>query len=528
MKKSSLFYIFPFFISGIFLSCSGSGKTEKAAEDSARMIDSLKRVGEIVDRLPDTTYSSVENMKYEVEIRDTATDGRLNTLDDLYASSKSAMLFRKTPKRDAKFEGKFETMPKEIVVDWRQETDGRPAAQAYQRWGGGTGWNGQPLYIEWPDSLSARLKNSGAVNADFRGKEVIFGSLIGRVYFFDPESGKRTREPIDVTNPIKGTVSFDPTFNGNLYVGQGIPAGRPFGALVLDLFNNTVADTFPEDPKAYRHWGAYDSSPVRVGQFLFRPAENGSLYKFSIEPGKQKLHSVLRYRAVGSALGIEASMAVYGNYGFIADNHGNVIAVNLDTMKPVWHYTLGDDTDATPLVAVEDGKPYLYVGCEEDLSNRGFARFAKLNALTGEEVWKLDEPAKRKAVGDKHFDGGYYASPILGIGNCEGLIFTNIVKNTSGSNGAFIAIDRKTGQKVYELPLKYYSWSSPVGALTKDGQMVIVNCDGAGNVYIIDPKKGEIIASQTVGHNFESSPVLVDNHIYIGSRSNGLFRITLK
>lgn len=527
MRIRTNIYILSLLCVGMMGACSRNGKNADSEQDSLTL-DSLKRASEVVERLPDTTYSSVDVMKYEIDVRDTTTSGRLDTLADLYIGQPSAMLFRKSPRRDATFDGRFDTVPTTIHVDWRYETGSRPAAQAYQRWGGGTGWNGQPLYIEWPDSLTARLRNSGAVNADFKGKEVIFGSLIGRVYFLDPQSGKPTRDPIDVTNPIKGTVSFDPTFNGNLYVGQGIPAGRPFGALVLDLFNNTVADTFGEDPKAYRHWGAYDSSPVRVGQFLFRPAENGSLYKFSIEPGKQKLHSVLRYRAEGKALGIEASMAVYANYGFIADNHGNVIAVNLDTMKPVWHYWLGDDTDATPLVAVEDGTPYLYVGCEEDLSKRDFARFAKLNALTGEEVWKLDEQAKRKPVGDKHFDGGYYASPILGAGDCEGMIFTNLVKNTNGSNGVFLAIDRKTGKKIYELPLKYYSWSSPVGALTKDGKMVIVNCDGAGNVYIIDPKKGEVIACENVGHNFESSPVMVDNRIFIGSRSNGLFGITLK
>lgn len=508
-------------------SCNGN-KTDKSS-DSAANNDSIKEAK--IERLPDTTYSSVDAMKYEVVVMDTTTTGKLESLANLYAQHPtSAMLFRMGPKRDADFNGSFDKMPTTIEVAWSALTNGRSgeANKAYTRWGGGTGWNGQPLYIEWPDSLAAKLKNNNLVTSNFNGKEVIFGSLIGRVYFLNPDNGQPTREPIDVKNPIKGTVSFDPTFNGNLYVGQGIPATRPFGALVVDLFSNEVTDTFGEDPKAYRHWGAYDSSPIRVGQFLFRPAENGSVYKFTIEHGKQKIHSVLRYRAVGSALGIEASMSVYANYGFVADNHGNVIAINLDNMKPVWHYTLGDDTDATPLVAVEDGTPYLYVGSEEDLSNRGYAKMAKLNALTGQEVWGIQIEAKRRPDGDKHFDGGFYASPILGEGNCEGLIFTNVVKNTKGANGSFIAIDRKTGKVVYDLPLKYYSWSSPVGALTKDGQMVVIAADGAGNIYIIDAKKGEIVASEKVGNNFESSPVLVGNSIYMGSRGNGLYKVTFK
>lgn len=524
MVKDYLLYAIIAFASANMVSCSGNKSTSADDSDSVAN-DSIAR--EKVERLPDTTYVSADVIKFEVTVVDTATTGRLETIENLYAESPSSvMLFRNGPKRDADFNGSLDTIPHNITVDWRYATEEHPGEKTFDRWRGGTGWSGQPLYIEWPDSLADRLKKSGLVNSDFHGKEVLFGSLVGKIYCLDPTSGKPTREPINVNNPIKGTMSFDPSFNGNMYVGQGIPATRPFGALVVDLFSNSITDTFGEDSKAWRQWGAYDSSAIRVGQFLFRPSENGSLYKFTIEPGKQNLHTVLRYRAKGSALGIEASMAVYANYGFIADNHGNVIAVNLDTMKPVWHYWLGDDTDATPLVAVEDGTPYLYVGSEEDLSNREYAQFAKLNAVTGEEIWSKQIPAKRKPVGDKHFDGGFYASPLLGKGNCEGLIFTNLVKNTSGSNGCFIAFDRKTGDTVYELPLKMYSWSSPVGTVTKDGQMVIILGDGAGNIYVIDAKKGEIVTSKNVGHNFESSPILIGNCIFVGSRTNGLFRIS--
>lgn len=520
--------LIPYILLPVFLLLSCNSKKSVNPEDSAALkTDST--ASEVIVRLPDTVYSSAEAIKFEVTVLDSAVSGRLESLENLYAANpRSVMLFRNGPKRDADFHGNFDTIPRHISVDWSYKTEENTENKTFARWGGGTGWSGQPLYIEWPDSLAEKLKKTGMVNSDFNGKEVLFGSLIGKVYFLNPENGKITRDPINVNNPIKGTMSFDPTFNGNLYVGQGIPATRPFGAIVVDLFCNSITDTFGEDSKAWRHWGAYDSSAIRVGQFLFRPSENGSLYKFTVEPGKQKLHSVLRYRAKGSALGIEASMSVYANYGYIADNHGNIIAVDLDTMKPVWHYWLGDDTDATPLIAIEDGKPYLYVGSEEDLSVRGIACFAKLNAATGEEIWALDFPAKRKPVGDKHFDGGFYASPLLGAGNCEDLIFTNVVKNTQGSNGSFIAIDRKTGKVVYDIPLKLYSWSSPVGTVTKDGKMVIFTGDGAGNIYVIDGKKGEIAACEKIGHNFESSPILIGNSIFVGSRTNGLFRISFR
>lgn len=507
--------------------CNSSGSKNDSA-DSAKeaAANGMAEKEKTPERLPDTTFPSIDVIKYDIEEVEPTVSGQLESLDNLYAGSPSVMSFRNGPKRQGEFDGKFEQMPTKITVDWKYETATQVPSKAQSRWGGGTGWTGQPLYMKWDAALQEKLKKADVVNAEFNGNEVIFSSLCGRVYFLNPETGKPTREPVDVNNPIKGTSSIDPTLNGNMYVGQGISSVRPFGHLVVDLFSNKVNYTFPEDKKALRAWGAYDSSAIRVGQFLFRPAENGGLYKFIIEPGALKLHSVLRYKVNGEAPGLEASIAIYANYGYIADNAGNVICVNLDNLKPVWYYDIGDDTDASPMVVVEDGKPYVYVGCEIDRTKRGYANFTKLDAINGEIVWNIQVEGKRWDYDKKHFDGGFYASPLLGQGNCSDLIFTNVVKNLQGQNGAFIAIDRKSGKIVYEVPLKHYSWSSPVGSVTKSGDMVVFTCDGAGNVYIIDGKKGEILATERVGMNFESSPVLMDKSIYIGSRTNGLFRIS--
>lgn len=479
-------------------------------------------------RLPDTAYVSSERVRYVIERVDTVNDEQVNPLADLYADKSSVMTFRNGIRRQGVFAGRLDSVPTRMRVVWRFDTETERADTVFGPWGGGTGWTGQPLLIDWPDSLSRRLRDKWLVTDAFKGKEVIVGTLCGNVYFLNPDNGKMTREPIFAGNTIKGTVSFDPTFNGLLYVGHGTPSRRPFGAVTIDLFKNETVDVFKEDAKAYRHWGAFDSSPIRVGQFLFRPAENGSLYKFYVGEDGPKLHTVMRYKVNGMAPGIESSMSVYGNYGFITDNHGNVIGVNLDTMKPVWHHSLGDDTDASPMVVEEDGEAYVYVGCEIDRVARGHAVFAKLKAETGEEVWKIEPEGQRREEGKKHFDGGFYASPLLGQGDCEGLIFTNMVKNTNGSNGVFLAIDSKTGKTVYELPLRYYAWSSPVGFMTKGGKMIVATGDCSGNLYIIDAKKGEIIAREHIGSNFESSPAVRENFLIVGSRTNGIFKVVLE
>lgn len=504
-------------------SCAG-GDGKSADSDSLRS-DSLAALAESqLEEWPDTVFASASNLTIAFEPTDSVS-GNLESIADLYAHAPGVFTFRGGEHRDADFGGVLDTIPTSITVDWEFHTESDYNPTKFGTWGGGTGWTGQPLYVTWPDSTMAKFRNSGLQVAK---KEIIVGSLCGEVYFIDYTTGKATRPAVPTLNPIKGTISLDPTLNGNLYVGQGVPSRAEISALTIDLFKNEVTHRFGPDSKAWRHWFAYDSSPIRVGQFLFRPGENGTLYKYLIGEGTLKLHSSVKYKYNGAAPGMEASMAVSRNYGYTADNGGNIICWNLNTLKPVWHYKLPDDADATPVISEEKGGVYVYVGCEVEHPGVTSAKFVKLDALTGEEIWVNETPARRANVGEKHFDGGFYATPLLGRGDCSDLIFANVVSNTDGQNGSFVAIERATGKTGYSIPLKYYAWSSPVGFLTKGGKQIVFTGDCSGNVYLIDGKEGKILLTQHVGNNFESSPVVVGNTVVVGSRGNSIFRLSIR
>ncbi|MDE6782297.1 MAG: dehydrogenase, partial [Paramuribaculum sp.] len=461
----------------VLIGCLSAGKRSGGGADTDSIADTAviaaKPAMEVV--LPDTAYASAQRVKYSIEVIDTANSGILESTADIYASAPGQFTFRGGERRDAAFGGRLDSVPSRFEVDWRFDTEEDYTATSVGTWGGGTGWTGQPLYVEWPDSCMRRFRSAGLVDGDFSGREIMVGSLAAKVYFIDFMTGKPSRPAIDVTNPIKGTISLDPTLNGNLYVGQGVPAHGKMGALVIDLNKGLMTHFFGPDPKAQRGWGAYDSSAIRVGQFLFRPGENGGVYKFLVEPGGLKLHSVLRYTVGGYAPGIEASMSVYANYGYVADNAGNVLCINLNTLNPVWYYKLPDDVDATPVICEEaDRNIYVYTGCEVEHEGVAEARFVKLDALTGREVWVNHTPARRAELGEKHFDGGYYATALPGVGDCIDLIFTNVVRNNDDKmNGSFVAYDRATGHTRYSVKLRYYAWSSPVGFIGLDGEMYV-------------------------------------------------------
>jgi outer membrane protein assembly factor BamB len=193
-------------------------------------------------------------------------------------------------------------------------------------------------------------------------------------------------------------------------------------------------------------------------------------------------------------------------------------------LKPVWLYDNRDDSDATIVLAEESGRVVLYSGTEVDKQGeKGFCRFVKLDAMTGERIWENKIACHKMNVYAKTTEGGMFATPLLGRGNCEHLIFTNMCGMESG-NGYFLAIDRATGKIVYKIALSHYSWSSPVAFYTPDNQMFVVTGDVLGNLYLIDAINGKVIHKMKGGNNFESSPVVVDDCIVVGSRGREIYK----
>ena len=481
--------------------------------------------------LPDTVYASVNSLIYQIDHFNDSVSGSLSSLNDLYTDCNGILNFRGSPSNTMPFYGEIAERPTKIYVEWVFRTDYGPQKTLFGIWGGGTGWTGQPLYISWPDSIkNAFLAQSTGLTDSFTGEEVIVASLCGKVYFIDWQTGKPSRQAIDVQNPVKGTPSLDPSLNGNLYVGHGIPRSRSFGKAVINLFLHQQTQFFDEDKMAWRRWGAYDSSPIAVDRFLFWCGENGTVYKYLRDEPLITIHSTLRYRVKGkSAPGMESTPAVYKDYGYLTDNHGNIICFNLHTLQPVWVYDNHDDTDASPVVAEENGMPVVYTGCEIDKQGKeGVSYFVKLNGLTGEQIWEQKISGKRLNRKKDWSDGGMFATPLLGIGDCDSLIFCNFCIHQSALKGEFIAFNKYTGHLAYRIQLKHYAWSSPVGFLSEKGEMIVFTADAIGNIYLIQGNTGEILLTQKVGNNFESSPVAIGNRVVIGSRGREIYKLCIE
>lgn len=512
----------------VMTACTGNGVQANGGDEAS---DSDSVAAPTIEELmlPDTMYASVSALEYKVELDDSVPHF-LKDFDDRYDRIDRVMTFRKNLRRDADFKGSVKGIPDTIEIAWSFDTPYDTARTKFGSWGGGTGWTGQPLYAHWTVAeMKAFRENSPALTENFGAEEVMVGSLCGKAFFLNFQTGKPSRQALDLHNVVKGTMSLDPEMM-NLYSGQGVNVSEPLGCQAFDLLKHERTFFF-NDPRAWRGWQAFDSSPIVAGGYLFWCGENGSFYKFERKEGGQlRRLQTLRYRARGAAPGIESSLCVYRNYGFFSDNHGNILGVNLNTMKPVWHYFNHDDSDGTIVCREENGIPYLYCACEVDKQGaHGICHFVKLKALTGERVWEQQIPCNRVELPEKTLDGGMYSTPLLGSGDCKDLIFANICRNGAApSRGELTAISTVDGSVKYTVPYGNFCWSSPVKLLNEKGQMFIFTGDASGYARLIEGKTGRVLCKVTCAGNFESSPIVVGNSVVVGCRGTRIYKFIIK
>ena len=152
-------------------SCGGSSAKRSAATADSDSVAEAALETVVIERLPDTIYPSAEKIEFCTDIKAEGVDGRIENLTDLYAAAPGAFTFRRGAFRQADFGGRLDSVPSRFEIDWAFETDADNRDTGFGRWGGGSGWTGQPLYVEWPDSCLRRM--SAQFAQGFSGREVI-------------------------------------------------------------------------------------------------------------------------------------------------------------------------------------------------------------------------------------------------------------------------------------------------------------------------------------------------------------------
>lgn len=456
------------------------------------------------------------------------------TFPEPYTEVEGVLTFRGTNERSGPSYGTVDMQKYKPKIVWEKRTKS-------SSWGGGAGWTGQPAIVRWaPEVLaSMNVKKKFLTKPDFT--EVIYASLDGYVYFMELTTGEETRSPIKIGNPIKGSVSVDARGYPLLYVGEGIPENGSIGFNLYSLTNQKrLLRVSGKDPFAYRTWGAFDSSAMfnRSDDTLIVGGENGLVYHLKLNtvfsPSKKSITidpiiSKYRYKIKeNNYQGIENSLAVYKDLAYFADNGGSVQALNLITYTPEWSLTPVDDTDATLVLEVENGVPFLYTGTEVDKQGKsGYSYIRKINGLTGKVVWQ-NKYASFSQLGEHPINGGLLATPVVGKREIDNLVIFTIARYGTFNGGLMVALDKKTGKEVWKLPMKNYAWSSPVDVYDQSGKAYLIQANSVGTVSVISAQDGKVLGSLNIGTNIEASPAIFNNYAVVASRGGKIYGIKLE
>jgi outer membrane protein assembly factor BamB len=409
----------------------------------------------------------------------------------------------------------------------------------------GSGWTGQPLIVEW-DVETQRNMNLYDWAKNTPGlKEVIYACMDGYVYFIDLESGEKTRDPLNIGYTFKGTPALDPRGYPLLYLGSGYHSNRGNSrAFVVSLIDGEILYTYGNgDRFALRDWSMFDASPLIDAKTdtLIHPGENGVLYLIHLNSKYDPITGAVsvdpdevvkwRYKSTRNGsqywLGMEDSPVVWNGYIIMADNGGQLMCLDLNTLELVWVQDVLDDTNCTPVLDVENGHPYVYISTSFHEGWRSWTTATipvwKIDAVTGEVVWQTDYTC----CTESGVSGGVQGTIAVGKGDCADRVFVPVSKTPNVSAGVLAALDKKTGEKLWEFPTKMYSWSSPVDFYDSNGKCYVAYTTFGGYLYILDGQTGEQLASLDLGGKVEASPAVYNGHLVVGLRSCKILGIDL-
>ena len=453
-------------------------------------------------------------------------------LDEEYFALPGVATFRGNNYRDNPVYGTATVKQAELTAIWND-----PIGSLDDH--GGCCWTGQPLVVQWDAETRAIMNLFENKKNKENLVEVIYATLDGFIHFYDLEDGSKTRDPIYMGMNFKGAGALDPRGYPLLYVGSGYNThGKAARMYIVSLIDGSILyEAGNADPHSLRYdWSAFDSSPLvdKETDTLIWPGENGILYTYKLNTEYDKAAGTIsvspsnivkaryssNYSRGGRYLGYEASASVVDNFLYVSENSGLFYCVDLNTMELIWAQDTLDDSNSSPVFEWdENGNGYIYTAPSlhwTAYASKGTVSIYKLDASTGEVLWTYT----KECVRDANISGGVQSTPILGREgtSIEGMAIYTIACTPSFYKGTVTALDRETGEVIWEVSSGNYAWSSPAPIYTEDGKAYIFFVNASGYAQLLDAATGKSISTIKLTGTTEASPVVFGNYIVIGTR----------
>ena len=413
----------------------------------------------------------------------------------------------------------------------------------------GSGWTGQPLIVKWPKETKANMNMYDWAKADDDLVEVIYACLDGYIYFLDLKTGEPTRDSMNVGFTFKGAGTLDPRGYPIMYVGAGYNSDVNGTArvFVINLLDCSVMYTFGNtDSFSLRGTLSFFDASALVDaetDTLIYPGENGILYLIKLNTAYDEAAGTLsisptktvkrRYYGTRSSsasywVGMETSPAIYKGYMFTADNGGNLMCLDLNTLQLVWVQDILDDSNSTPVLSMENAHLYLYTSTSFHLGWRSYNTATipiwKIDAETGEIIWQKEY----ECYTQEGVSGGVQSTIALGQNNLSDYIYVTVSMTGSSYGGVLTCINKNTGEVAWEHEAAY-AWSSPVCVYNEDGTGKVLYCSSNGKMYLLDGLTGQELSQTVLSEGvIEASPAVYENYAVVGTRACKIWGVELQ
>ncbi|MCL1796480.1 MAG: PQQ-binding-like beta-propeller repeat protein, partial [Clostridia bacterium] len=431
---------------------------------------------------------------------------------ELQEGMKGVHTFRGDNTRGNASSGVVPSVPTKLETEWSANAGGPIDSE--------TAFGAQPLLVRWHQQFRAKMEPVLPEKREQKSlTEVVFAANDGNIYFFDAEDGTKTREPMQVDEPMLGTPALYPRGIPIMFIGSGVYGGdnsasmRSFNLLTGKNSGNLIGDNEFATSKDH----TFITSPLVLNDAdtMLAAGGNGIFYALTLNSEVNPADFSYAIQATAVLLATDSdgaddaalsTLAAYGEHAYVATVGGVLKSIDMNTMTVDWAKDLGGATYAALAINVRgEGDPLLYA---VSVTETGASIIRCINAKTGDPVWEVKGGSAVKA------------SPLVGEGSLKGTVYFT-------APDRIMALDGLTGALQWETPLEGAVATSPIAVYDGEETGVVIQGDAAG-LHVIDGGTGEIRYSLPLDGAVVGSPAAFDDLIVVITESGMLHGVRAK
>lgn len=255
------------------------------------------------------------------------------------------------------------------------------------------------------------------------------------------------------------------------------------------------------------YWDYHSGVPVIHKKNIYFGFDDGTIRGFNLKSGEVEVSIFADDSAtIKSGLYVDKDILYFGDW------NGKLYAYDLLNNKRLWKYDSYEEQPYPTFGQINTEftiyKDLLFFGSRNP-------EFQVVDIKSGQKKWSFVEE-----------EGGWISG--------DPLIFNDTLYVSGSDNHKLIAFNPLTGAKYWEYEFLFNSFSKPViyddyiFITSGDAYSVYGDGSGFGYLYALNRNDGSIVNYSLIGGNLNSTPLLIDDNLFVCSEDGYLYKIDLK